>query len=110
MILMAHSKATPEDISKMLEFLKDYIKVAVYVRKEILAGGGVMHADCEAKLLESGSQQKDIWGADWRPDEKKVDFRSLINIRPRQGNRSMEIQDHALREQVEKIVRGFLEI
>ena len=107
---MVHSKATAGDISKMLELLKDYIKVAVDVRKAILAGGGVMHADCETKLLESGSQPQDIWGADWRPDEKKVDFRSLINIRPRQGNRSMEIQDPKVREQVEKVVRRFLEI
>ena len=27
--------------------------------------GGEMHADCEAVLLEDGSRQEDVWGADW---------------------------------------------
>jgi hypothetical protein len=27
----------------------------------MLAGGGVLHADCEAVLLEDGSDQTNIW-------------------------------------------------
>jgi hypothetical protein len=34
----------------------------------------------------------------------------LINIRPRQQNFGLEIQDPALRERVEKIVRRLLEM
>jgi hypothetical protein len=34
----------------------------------------VMHADCEAVLLEDGSQQDDIWGADWDPAAQLVTF------------------------------------
>ncbi|MGH8500354.1 MAG: DUF5674 family protein, partial [Methylococcales bacterium] len=94
---------------EMLKALGGYIKVAVDIRREILAGGGVMHADCEAVLLESGSKQEDIWGADWYPNEKKVDFKSLINIRPRQNNRDMDIQDQDLKQKVERIVRKHLE-
>ena len=93
-----------------MEFLENYIKVAVDIRQEVLAGGGIMHADCEAVLLESGSKQPDIWGADWRPEAKKVEFGSLINIRPRQNNRSMQIQDKKVKDQVEKVIRKFLEI
>lgn len=110
MILLIKSKATQQQISEMLKNLDSYIKVAVDIKKGILAGGGVMHADCEAKLLEVGSKQEDVWGGDWRPDEKEVTFGSLINIRPRQGNRSMEIQDQKIRVQVEKIIRSLLEI
>ena len=109
MIHTVHSKVTPEDISKMLAALKDYIKVAVDVRKGILAGGGVMHADCEAKLLEAGSEQKDIWGADWYPKTKTIGFESLINIRPRQKNRSLEIKDGEIKTDVEKIIRKLLQ-
>lgn len=82
----------------MLEALDTYIKLAVDVQRGILAGGGVMHADCESVLLENGSQQTDIWGADWNPDAKQVTFESLINIRPRQNNPSLEILEPALRE------------
>ena len=110
MILIVDSKATSESIVQMLEALKDYVKVAVDIRRKILAGGGVMHADCEAKLLESGSSQRDIWGADWYPKDKTVGFESLINIRPRQNNRSMEIKDTKIRMNVERIIRKLLEI
>jgi hypothetical protein len=93
----------------MLESLSVYIKVAVDIRQGILAGGGILHADCEALLLEAECRQEDIWGADWIPDEREVRFEALINIRPRQGNRRMEIQDPVLRAKVEKIVRDLLE-
>ena len=67
-----------------------------------------MHADCEAALLEHGSVQDDVWGADWIPFDSKVTFESLINIRPNQGNPSLEILDEKLRQRVESIVRGIL--
>jgi len=67
-----------------------------------------MHADCEAVLLDDGSQQEFIWGADWNPATQEVTFESLINIRPRQNNRSLELQDLKLRAQVEQITRNLL--
>ena len=36
-------------------------------------------------------------------------FGALINIRPRQGNMGMEVQDPRLREQIEAVVRRLLE-
>lgn len=51
----------------MLEELYRIVKLAVDIRREILAGGGQMHADCEAALIEDGSRQEDIWGANWIP-------------------------------------------
>jgi len=56
-------------------------------------------------LLEDGSQQADIWGADWISESREVRFESLINIRPQQGNRAMRIEDPRLRAQVEQVVR-----
>jgi hypothetical protein len=46
----------------MLEELGIYIKLAVDVERNILAGGGEYHADCEEALLEDGSRQEDVWG------------------------------------------------
>mgnify|MGYP003526019672 FL=1 len=95
-------------MNEMLECYK-YIKLAVDVRRMILAGGGEMHADCEAVLLEDGSRQEDVWGADWRPNQNKVTFESLINIRPSEGNNSNAITDPKLRSTIEKIVRGIFD-
>jgi len=86
------------------------IKLAVDVEREILAGGGELHADCEAALLDDGSRQHDIWGADWYPVQREVGFESLINIRPRQNNPALEVQDPALRSRIEVIVRRLLEV
>lgn len=110
MIHILKSKASPKEISEMQAVLESYIKVVVDINRALLAGGGVMHADCEAKLLEAGSRQKDVWGADWHPKDKRVEFNSLINIRPRQNNRSMEIEDSTIKTQVEAIIRKLLEL
>ncbi len=109
MIHIIRTQATQEEIDQMLAALDTYIKLAVDIRRGILAGGGVMHADCEAALLDDGSQQENIWGADWNPSAKQVTFESLINIRPHQNNRSLELLDPTLREQVAQVTRRLLE-
>ncbi len=67
-----------------------------------------MHVDCETILLEDGSEQDDLWGANWYPDEQRVTFESLINIRPRLGNRSLIIQEESIRQKVETITLKIL--
>ena len=108
MIHIVRLHATAQQISEMLEALDGYIKLAVDVQRGILAGGGAMHADCESALLEDGSVQQDVWGADWYPSSQQVAYESLINIRPRQGNRSLEVTDPAIRARIAEIVRGLL--
>ena len=109
MIYFLNSRATKRQIEEMLQTLETYIKLAVDVEMGVLAGGGALHADCEAVLIEDDSQQQKIWGADWIPETQEVRFEALINIRPRQSNRSMTIQDVAIRQRVEQIVRSLLE-
>ena len=92
----------------MLETLSTYIKLAVDVRKAVIAGGGILHADCEAMLLAEGSNQEDVWGADWLPETKQVKTEALINVRPKQGNRTMIIQNKEVRKKVEQIVMHLL--
>ena len=72
MILIIRQKATRQQIDEMLEELDPLIKLAVDIKHEILAGGGEMHADCEGVLLEDGSSQQDIWGANWIPATKTL--------------------------------------
>ena len=109
MIHIIRDKATAYQLEQMLEELNPIIKLAVDIRRGILAGGGPMHADCEAILLEEGSLQEDVWGANWIPSTGTVEFEALINIRPRQQNRSMIIQDPAISAKVEKVTRRLLE-
>jgi len=109
-IVIVRVPATPEQIAEMQAMVGGVIKLAVDLRRETLAGGGELHADCEEALLANGSKQEDVWGGDWYPETKEVAFESLINIRLQHGNRGVELQSLALRERSETIVRSLLEV
>jgi len=108
LIHIIREKASPAQIAEMLEQLENYIKLAVDIRLGVLAGGGALHADCEAALLDAGSSQENVWGADWIPVTQEVTYESLINLRPGQGNFSMDIEDKALRMQITQITTNLL--
>lgn len=108
MIHTLRQKVSSSQIKDMLQEYDGMIKIVVDIRQRILSGGGEMHADCEAVLLESGSEQDDLWGANWYPSEQRIEFESLINIRPRMGNRSIILQDENLRKQIEDVTRSIL--
>jgi RES domain-containing protein len=108
MIHIIRSCATKQQMGEMLQTLSTYIKLAVDIQRGILAGGGVLHADCESALLEDGSNQEDIWGADWNPFSQQVTFEALINIRPRQNNPSLDILDLTIRKRVAEITHQLL--
>ena len=104
MIRIVRDRATVQQLAEMMQQLENYVKLAVDVRRGVLAGGGALHADCETALLEDGSKQEDVWGADWYPAMQEVTFESLINLRPGQANFAMEIQSEAIRAQVKEVV------
>jgi len=106
-IHLVQSQVTPAQLAEMLEELGIYIKLAVDIEHQILAGGGATHYDCEQVLLDNGSVQTNIWGCDWTPLRRRIAYESIINIRPRLNN-SMEILDLRIREQVDSIVLQLL--
>jgi hypothetical protein len=108
MIYILRTKATTEQVTEMLREYESMIKIVVDIRRRILSGGGEMHSDCESVLLNEGSEQDDLWGANWYPAEERIAFESLINIRPRMGNRNILIHDSEIRKQVESITRDIL--
>lgn len=108
MIYILNNKVTAEQLIDMLKEYESMLKIVVDIRRRALAGGGEMHCDCESALLEDGSEQDDLWGANWYPSEQRIAFESLINIRPRLGNRDILIQSEELRQQVESIMREIL--
>jgi hypothetical protein len=89
----------------------DMVKIVVDVQREVVAIGGELHSDAEQLLLEQGSRQADLWGANYYPGrgaEECLEYTALINIRPSQDNPSMEIQDADTREKVRSIVERLI--
>lgn len=87
-------------------YFEDMVKYVVDVERRVAAVGGELHADAEKLLLEEGSRQADLWGANYYPGrgaEECIEYTSLINIRPSQGNRSMLIEDGGIKERVREI-------
>jgi len=83
------------------------VKAVVDVEREIMAVDGELYSDEEALLLENGSLQRNLWGINIYPElEEKswIEFDSIINIRPSQGNRSRGVDDPALKEKIIRIV------
>jgi len=97
-----------EELARLTQrFFGDMVELVVDVRRRVIAVGGELHADAERLLLEAGSQQADLWGANYYPGlgpEGCLEFTALINIRPARGNPSMEILDPAVRAVVQEIV------
>ena len=96
-----------KEISK--EFYYPMIKGAVDIEEEVAAFGGEYHVDASEKLLERGSKPENIWGFNIYLDKEKkspdwIEYVALINIRPSQNNRSMEIQREETRQKIKNIL------
>lgn len=90
----------------------DMVKAVVDVQRHVLAIGGELHADEEAALLEDGSAQQHLWGINLYPAERGdawIEFDSLINVRPSQGNRSRQVEHEAIRTAIRQIVASLVE-
>ena len=104
-----------DELEEMAENMYgELVKAVVDVEKRTMVVDAGLHVDEEQLLLESGSRQSDLWGINLYPDsfgdEDFVEFDSMINIRPAQGNRSRSVEDESSRnlivEIVEEIVHG----
>lgn len=102
-----------EELSKLAEnFYEDMIKGVVDVEQELLALDAELHSDLEGMLLRDGSRQEDLWGINLYPgveDEDFLEFDSLINIRPRQGNRSRGVENEEIQERIRTIVNKYIQ-
>ena len=110
-VLITDRIASSQLAELVTRFFTDMVKYVVDVDRGIAAVGGELHADAEQLLLDAGSRQEDLWGANYYPDRDPVDcieFTSLINIRPSQGNRSMEIENDDIRDRVRELTHQLI--
>ncbi|MDI6752147.1 MAG: DUF5674 family protein [bacterium] len=89
----------------------NFVKAVVDIEKGIMALNAELHSDEEALLLEQGSKQNNLWGINLYPEltEGFIEFDSMINLRPFQGNRSRGIDDPQIKQKIEAIVDKLVE-
>ena len=107
-IRIIRSPITGEELRAFLDNpFPELVKYVVDIEEEIVALGGELHSDAEEILLEEGSLQRNLWGGNIYPDGPpgaRLEFSALMNIRPSQDNRSMEVQNQAVKDMMKDIV------
>ncbi len=86
----------------------DMVKAVVDLDRELLALDAELHSDLEALLLENGSKQKSLWGINLYPEiqtDEFIEFDSMINMRPSQGNRSRSVENEEVRKKIIALVK-----
>lgn len=94
------------------ELFGDLVKAVVDIEKRVMVVGGELHADEENHLLEFGSQQENLWGINIYPQKEKdewIEFDSMINIRPSQGNRSRNVENREIQKKIIDIVQNLIQ-
>jgi hypothetical protein len=89
----------------------DMVKAVVDIERGVMAVSGELHSDEEALLLEAGSKQTDLWGVNLYPAETGegwLEFDSMINVRPSQGNRSRGVDDERIRAAIRRVVAALV--
>ena len=89
----------------------DMVKAVVDISRGIMAVSGELHSDEEALLLEDGSHQTDLWGINLYPAEPGdgwIEFDSMINVRPSQGNRSRGIDNQSTQAAIRRVVAALV--
>jgi len=111
-VYIINSPITKERLKEIAkEGFLDLVKAVVDVKREIIALGGELHADEEAVLLESGSRQEDLWGINLYPDKNElefIEFDSVINLRPSQGNRSRGVDNLEIQNKIKEIIKKLI--
>jgi hypothetical protein len=88
------------------------VKAVVDISKEIMIVDAELHSDEEALLIKEGSKQDNVWGINIYPDlpnDKRIEFDSMINLRPRLGNRTRGINDPEICSKILSIVNRLIE-
>jgi len=105
-------KITKEELAQIVkENFGTMVKIDVDVERGILAIGGEWHSEGDELLAKDSSSRESVWGANfypWNPSDSRIEYISLINIKPQFNNRSMEVEDEKTREKMREIISRLL--
>ena len=108
-----NSHISKEELKEMAsKMFGNLVKAVIDVEKKVLVVDAELHSDQEAYLLEQGSKQEDLWGINIYPEltgSEMVEFDSMINLRPSQGNNSRGVDNEEIRKRILGIVNSIIE-
>ena len=101
-----------EEMSKKM--YEPIVKAVVDIESREIVVDAEYHSDQELFLLDHGSNQENLWGINLWPDkygtDKFIEFDSMINLRPRQNNRSRGVENSEIRNIIIEIVNEVVKL
>lgn len=107
MILTSTKPFSNAEIKQLSEQFEVFIKTVFDFQRKICCAGSERHVDCEQILLKDGSKQQYLWGGGIYLKTQLITYDSAINIRPSDGNRSIELIDGPKRAIFEELTYQF---
>ncbi len=111
-MIILNKPITIDEIKKMASgSFGDMVKSVVDVEQEKIALDAELHSDLESLLIDQGSLQNNLWGINLYPDlevDDFVEFDSMINVRPNQGNLSRDVENEDNRIKIIKIINYWI--
>jgi len=98
---------TLAELKEMAVMFDGMVKAVVDVDKNLIAVDAELHSDLEALLIDNGSKQKNLWGINLYPEmqgDDFIEFDSMINLRPSQGNKSRGVDDEPTAKKIIEII------
>ena len=84
------------------------VKAVVDIKKGVMVVDAELHSDQEELLLDNKSNQEDLWGINLYPEKfgapEWIEFDSMINLRPWQGNKSRGVDNSKVQEIIRDVV------
>lgn len=106
------NKITINELKKIAQAsFGDLIKAVIDVDRELIAIDAELHSDLEALFLEDGSKQTSLWGINFYPDleiKDFIEFDSMINLRPSQGNMTRGVDSKDIQAKIISIVNKWV--
>ncbi len=112
-MIILDKKITNEELKAIAaNIYEDMVKAVVDIDTDTIALDAELHSDLETLMLRNGSLQESLWGINLYPDaddEDFIEYDSIINIRPRQNNRSRDVENEEIRQRIRETVNKYIE-
>lgn len=90
------------------KMFNNIVKAVVDIEQEVVIVDAMLHSDQEEYLLDAGSSQTHLWGINLHPElfgtPEFIEFDSMINLRPVDGNRSRGVDNPRIQEKIRMII------
>lgn len=111
MIILKESLTVSELKEIAQKVFGDLVKGVVDVDRDLVAIDAELHSDLESLLLENGSHQENLWGINLYPDcddDDFLEFDSMINMRPSQGNMSRGVDNEKTQMRILEVINHWI--